>query len=114
MLKSKPLLWTCLTAWVLGSIYWHICQIKQLCEIFDETGILSERLHFADLFYGKTISLGTFYLSPGLLVQYTIILAVTCSLSFFIARSYETRKTRELRYRLNQITRELAFSKSKQ
>ena len=114
MLKSKPLLWTCLTVWVMGSIYWHICQIKQLCGIFDETGVFSERLRFADLFYGKPISLGPFYLSPGLLVQYAIILSVTCFLSFLIARSYETRKTRELRYRLNQINRELAFSKSKQ
>ena len=114
MLKSKPLLWTCLTIWVLGSIYWHICQIKQLCGIFDETGFFSERLNVTNLFYEKAISLDPFYLIPNLLVQYAIILSVTCSLSFLIARSYETRRTRELRYRLNQINRELAFSKSKQ
>jgi hypothetical protein len=114
MLKSKPLWWTCLAIWILGAINWHICQIKQLCDQLPATGIFSERLYSYNYLTGPRISAGEFQININLLIQYSIMLLVTFVLGFFTARSYETRKTRELKYKLNQISRELAFSKSKQ
>ena len=31
MFKSKSFWWTLLVAWLVGSSYWHVCQIRQLC-----------------------------------------------------------------------------------
>lgn len=32
MLNNKTLWWTLLTGWILGSTYWHVCRIKNLCD----------------------------------------------------------------------------------
>src|SRR6478736_7376010 len=31
MFKSKTFWWTLLVAWLIGSTYWYVCQIRQLC-----------------------------------------------------------------------------------
>jgi OmpA-OmpF porin, OOP family len=33
MLSNKTLWWTLLIGWIIGSAYWHVCKIKQLCDL---------------------------------------------------------------------------------
>lgn len=33
MTGNKTLWWTLLVGWIIGSTYWHVCKVKQLCDI---------------------------------------------------------------------------------
>ena len=33
MTGNKTLWWTLLVGWIVGSAYWHVCKIKQLCDV---------------------------------------------------------------------------------
>jgi OOP family OmpA-OmpF porin len=60
MLSNKTLWWTLLVGWIIGSIYWHVCKIKNLCDVLtipseqsaaSETNIpvkISKPLHISD------------------------------------------------------------------
>ena len=46
--------------------------------------------------------------------QHTIMIGVTLILGLMLGTTYEMKKTRDLRYKLNRIRRELAYYQSKQ
>ena len=46
--------------------------------------------------------------------QHTIMITVALVLGLMLGTTYEIEKTRDLRYKLNRIRRELAFYQSKQ
>lgn len=46
--------------------------------------------------------------------QHTIMIGGTLIIGFILGRAYEIKKTRDLRYKLNRIHRELAYYQTKQ
>lgn len=117
MFNSKALWWTFLGFWLAGSIYWHVCKIEQYCDmLFGSQALLPETptqgglLHFSL----RNIGLPAYHIELNHFWQHTIMIAVTLILGFVLGTTYEIKKTRDLRYRLNRIRRELAYYQSKQ
>ncbi|TLV01294.1 hypothetical protein [Dyadobacter luticola] len=113
MFNVKALWWTLLSVWILGSTYWHVCKIQKLCDqLHNSTLFLTEVV--PDSGPAPDLSLITTY-QPTVreLWQYAIMFAGVIILGFFTGRSYEGRKTRELKYRLNRINHELKYYQTK-
>jgi hypothetical protein len=113
MFKSKPIWWTCLAAWTIFSVYWHTCRIKGLCGIFEYQQYPYSGKSFG-IFTHRTFRLLTYQISLDLLIQYAIILSIAMLLGFFIGNSYENKKTRDLKYKLSRMDRELQYFQLKQ
>lgn len=117
MFNTKALWWTFLGFWIAGSIYWHVCKIEQFCDmlagsqtLLPEMPAQHGQLHISlgDLGLPKyRVKLSHFW-------QHTIMISVTLLLGFVLGTTYEMSKTRELRYKLNRLRREVAFYQSKQ
>jgi hypothetical protein len=113
MFNVKALWWTLLAVWILGSTYWHVCKIQKLCDA----------IHNYPLFLTEVVPPGEpsanisiiFTYQPGVheLWQYAIIFTGTIVLGFFTSTSYESKKTRELKYKLNRANRELKYYHNK-
>ncbi|MCE6989895.1 hypothetical protein [Dyadobacter sp. CY323] len=116
MFNVKALLWTVLTAWILGSTYWYVCKIKLLCDTIVNpalfpTEIVSESGEFIA---GRSIPFLTYTIDAGKLAQYATMFTVALLLGFFIGKSYGDKKTTELKYRLSRINREIKYYRSKE
>ncbi|WP_353721317.1 hypothetical protein [Dyadobacter sp. 676] len=117
MFNSKALWWTFLGFWIAGSIYWHVCKIEQYCDmLFDSQALLPEmpaqrgQLHFSL----KDIGFPAYHIELTHFWQHAIMIGVALVLGFVLGTTYEIKKTRDLRYKLNRINRELAYYQSKQ
>lgn len=117
MFNSKALWWTLLGFWIAGSIYWHVCKIEQFCDmLFASQGLLPETsVGYGQLYFSLRIpGLPTYHIELTRFWQHTIMVGVTLVLGFILGRAYEMKKTRDLRYKLNRIRRELGYYQSKQ
>ncbi|MBO9613638.1 MAG: hypothetical protein J7619_13130 [Dyadobacter sp.] len=117
MFNSKALWWTFLGFWIAGSIYWHVCRIRQFCDmIFGSQSLLPEMSAQRGQLYFSLRSLGfpAYHVELTQFWQHTIMIGGTFIIGFILGRAYETKKTRDLRYKLNRIHRELAYYQSKQ
>ncbi|GGH36935.1 hypothetical protein GCM10007423_29610 [Dyadobacter endophyticus] len=117
MFNSKALWWTFLGFWMAGSIYWHVCKIEQYCDmLFDSHGLLPEMSAQKGQFTLslRDIGLPAYHIAFTHFWQHVIMIGVALILGFVLGTTYEMKKTRELRYRLNRIRRELVFYQSKQ
>jgi hypothetical protein len=112
MFNAKALWWTILSGWILASVYWYVCKIKLLCDELANTRLLPTKVvdpvesDPASNYLSNTFGYPT---STDALVQYAVMLLGALLLGFFTGKSYEDRKTRELRYKLNRINRELKY-----
>ncbi|NIJ52150.1 hypothetical protein [Dyadobacter arcticus] len=116
MFNVKALWWTILTVWILGSTYWHVCKIQQLCDVlYDSPLFLTEVVPVAEnVDISENLRLISNYpIDIAEAWQHAIMVSITLLLGFFTGNSYESRKTRELRYKLNRINRELIYYQSK-
>jgi hypothetical protein len=116
MFNVKALWWTLLAGWILGSTYWHVCKIQSLCHVFENPQLFltevvtnSERPGSLDINLLHDAGHG---LNVSDMVQYIVMFTVALLLGFFTGRSYERRKTRDLKYKLNRINHELQFYQS--
>ncbi|MGV3599769.1 MAG: hypothetical protein ACO1N1_01135 [Dyadobacter fermentans] len=117
MFNSKALWWTFLGFWIAGSIYWHICKIEQFCDmLFDSQALLPETSTQSGLLRVslREFGLPSYRVELSHFWQHTIMIGVTLLIGFVLGRAYEVKKTRDLRYKLNRIYRELAYYQSKQ
>ncbi|SEI40780.1 hypothetical protein SAMN05216327_101310 [Dyadobacter sp. SG02] len=117
MFNSKALWWTFLGFWITGSIYWHVCKLEQFCDmLFGSQGLLPEMSAQRGLlrFSLRQLGLPAYQIELTHFWQHTIMIGVTLIIGFILGRTYEMEKTRDLRYKLNRIHRELAYYQSKQ
>lgn len=117
MFNNKALWWTFLGFWIIGSVYWHICKIKQYCDVlFDSQTLLPEMPAQTGQFHISLKDLGfpTHHIELTHFSQHAIMLTVALSIGFILGNIYEIKKTRDLRYKLNRIDRELEYYHSKQ
>jgi hypothetical protein len=116
MFNSKAFWWTSLIFWILGSAYWHVCRIKHLCDAFMGGQAFPQ---FQASPQQLNISLGsigfpTYQIDVTEIGQHAIMLTIALLLGFILGNTYEKKKTRELRYRLGRINRELDYYRTKQ
>ncbi|OJV16442.1 MAG: hypothetical protein BGO21_26475 [Dyadobacter sp. 50-39] len=116
MFNSKALWWTFLGFWLAGSIYWHVCKIEQFCDMLsDSQALLPEMPAQSGLLRFSLRNVGLPYrIELTHFWQHAIMIGVALLLGFVLGTTYEMKKTRDLRYRLNRIRRELAYYQSKQ
>jgi hypothetical protein len=117
MFNSKSLWWTFLGFWTAGSIYWHICKIEQFCDmLFNSQGLVPETTTQRGQIYFSLQEIGfpAYHIELTHFWQHTIMIGVALLLGFVLGTTYEIKKTRDLRYKLNRIDRELAYYQSKQ
>lgn len=117
MFNSKALWWTFLGFWIAGSIYWHVCKIEQYCDmLFGSQALLPETATQKGQFHISLRDLGlpVYRIEVSDLGQHAIMVAVALLLGFILGNTYEIKKTRDLRYKLNRIDRELEYYQSKQ
>lgn len=115
MFNSKALWWTFLGFWIAGSIYWHICKIKQFCDmLFGSQTLLPEMSSPRGQLYLSLRRFGfpAYHIELSHFWQHAIMIGVALLLGFVLGRTYEMKKTRDLRYKLNRIRRELAYYQS--
>lgn len=62
----------------------------------------------------KDIGFPAYHIQLTHLGQHTVMLSVALVLGFVLGTTYEIGKTRDLRYKLNRIDRELDYYQSKQ
>ncbi|MCF0075055.1 hypothetical protein LZD49_31515 [Dyadobacter sp. CY261] len=117
MFNSKALWWTFLGFWIAGSIYWHVCKIEQFCDMLASSQALLPEMpsQRSQLYFSlRELGLPTYHIALTHFWQHTIMIGVTLMLGFVLGSTYEIKKTRELRYKLNRIRRELSYYQSKQ
>lgn len=62
----------------------------------------------------RPFGLPAYYIELSHFWQHAIMIGVTLIIGFMLGRTYEVKKTRDLRYKLNRIHRELAYYQTKQ
>jgi hypothetical protein len=117
MFKSKALWWTLLTVWILGATYWHICRIKLMCDVLANPGFFATTVvdsngqaNFSDS------TLTSFQTETDIEKQWQHIVMFlgAIALGFCLGNSSRNKKSRDLKYKLNRILKEIEYHQSKQ
>ncbi|WAC12376.1 hypothetical protein [Dyadobacter pollutisoli] len=117
MFKSKALWWTLLTVWILGATYWHVCRIRLMCDVLANPSFFATTIVDSNGQAGFSDSnLISFAPETDIekLWQHILMFAGAVLLGFCIGNSSRSRKSRDLKYKLNRILREIEYHQSKQ
>jgi hypothetical protein len=117
MLKSKALWWTFLTVWILGASYWHICRIRLMCDVFADPGFFATTIVDSN---GQPTPSDTTFTSfrpetdVEKLCQHAIMFLGAIASGFCLGNTSNSKKNKDLKYKLNRILREIDYHQSKQ
>jgi hypothetical protein len=116
MFKSKALWWTLLTLWILGATYWHVCKIKLMCDVFTDPQFFTTTIVESNGENGLSDSPSKTLLPETSIEknwQHIVMLLGALMLGFGLGSASFTRKSKDLNYKLNRITRELEYYQPK-